>query len=206
MPKTTTCNIISMKALTQYIAELRSQKDLWPKVEPLVKHITYLEAELRLAKLRLDGQPQILDDIDLDKKPFSTIKTTAKNKDLSLTERNLYRAVGELSFVIAKADNILREDERKAFHQVIKEEFGENSWIAEDRFTLIEKTPTSDVESTYNHVLFMIRQNKHGLTEELVETFIRVITRVAEVANIHENQMCYITRFEEDLARVFAQN
>ncbi len=195
-----------MKELAQYIAELRNQKDLWQKVEPLVKHITYLEAELRLAKLRLDGQPQNLEGQDHDKKPFSTIKTTKRNKDLSLTERNLYRAVGELTFVIAKADNILREDERKAFHQVIQEEFGENSWIAEDRFTLIEKTPTSDVESTYNHVLFMIRQNKNGLTKELVEIFIRVITRVAEVANIHENQMSYITRFEDDLAKIFAQS
>ncbi len=191
-----------MNLLSEYIADLRNQQEIWPKVEPLVKHITYLEAELRLAKLRLDGHP-ISD--EADKKHFSSVKSTKKNKDISLEERNLYRAVGELSFVIAKADNVLRESERQAFHQVILEEFGENSWIAEDRFHLIEKTPTSDAESTYNHVLFMIRQNKSRLTQELVEVFIRVITRVAEVANIHENQMNYINRFEDDLRKIFAQ-
>jgi|GEM_PF-2326838 len=192
-----------MNFISEYIADLRNQKEIWAKVEPLVKHITYLEAELRLAKLRLDGKPQ---SDEPSKKSFSEVKTTKRNKDLSLEERNLYRAVGELSFVIAKADNLLRESERQAFHRVILEEFGENSWIAEDRFHLIDKTPTSDAESTYNHVIFMIKQNKHALTEDLVETFTRVIIRVAEVANIHENQMCYINRFEEDLAKIFAQS
>ncbi|GAB4396977.1 MAG: hypothetical protein OHK0053_12340 [Microscillaceae bacterium] len=195
-----------MQNLSEYIGELRSQPKIWAKVAPLVEHITYLEAELRLAKLNLDEKnPTPKGQEETSRRKFSTVRTTPRNKDLSLEERNLYRAVGELAFVIARSDNILHHEERKAFHEVVLEELGEHSWIAEDRFQLIADTPASDVESAYHHVLYLIRQNQRGLTKDLVHKFIRVICRVAEVANIHKNQQGYIDRFRHDLHQIFPE-
>ncbi|NJL13171.1 MAG: hypothetical protein HC913_09350 [Microscillaceae bacterium] len=198
--------MIVMQNLSEYISELRNQPEIWAKVAPLVEHITYLEAELRLAKLNLDEKknaPKAQE--EMNRRKFSTVRATPRNKDLSLEERNLYRAVGELAFVIARADNILEQEERKAFHEVVLEELGEHSWIAEDRFQLIAETPASDVESTYHHVMYLIWQNQRGLTKELVHKFISVICRVAEVANIHKNQQGYIDRFRHDLHQIFPE-
>ncbi|NJO00509.1 MAG: hypothetical protein HC880_01430 [Bacteroidia bacterium] len=190
-----------MQDLSQHIALLREQADIWPKVAPLVEHITYLEAELRLARLRLDDQANKMKSSG-ETMGFSSIQENALNKDLNLEERNLYRAVGELAFVIAKADNILRDSERKAFHDAIVRFFGENYWI--DRFQLIDSTPATDLESTYRHVIFMIRQNKQALNDDLVDKFIKIICEVAEVTSIHEQQQVYIDRFREDLNRINA--
>lgn len=183
-----------MNDLSNYITKLKEREDIRDLIEPLINHIAYLEAELRVVKLRLDEHSRQVS-VSIPKKN----QVSQGEKNVSLEERNLYRAVGELAFVIAKADNVLRESERQAFHKVIVEDFGENSWIAEDRFSLIESTPTSDVESTYNHVIFLIRQNKNALSDELVGKFIHVIEKVAEVANVHRNQYKYITRFKTDL-------
>ncbi len=199
-----------MKNLSRYIEILKQDAELWDKVKPLVEHIAFLEAELRLAKLGLDDAEKLHEMMDQNNEdpkviPYSPVKTTKRNQDISLEERNLYRAVGELAFVIAKADNILRDSERKAFHDAIEESFGKNSWIAEDRFQWIERTPTTDVESTYHHVLYLIRQNKIALNDALVEKFIDVICKVAEVANIHERQKEYIDRFNQDLRKIYQE-
>ncbi len=190
-----------MENLNQYIKQLKQDEAIWDKIEPLVDHIAFLEAELRLARLRLDD-PKPVHEVEVPY-VFSSVKSTQRNKTLSLEERNLYRAVGELAFVIAKADNILRNSEKKAFQEVIVQNFGQDSWIAEDRFNLIANTPASNVESTYNHVIFLIRQNKGSLTQGLVDKFIHVIRRVAEVANVHETQERYIDRFKEDLLKIY---
>lgn len=191
-----------MENLPEYINQLKTDAIVWEKVQPLVNHIAMLEAELRLAKLNIDE-----DDPKPVKAPIADfIPAHKKNHELTLEERNLYRAVGELAFVIAKADNILRDSERKAFQQVIHEDFGENSWLVEDRFKLIEKTPTTDVESTYHHVIYMIKQNQQGLSQDLVDKFIHVISQVAEVADVHQNQKVYINRFQEDLQKIFQKN
>ena len=183
-----------MQDISEYITKLKEKEEIKDLIEPLIQHITKLEAELRNIRLRVDEH-------NLNQLK-SSIKSSSSKKELSLGERNLYRAVGELAFVIAKADNIMREEERRAFHKVIVEDFGENSWIALDRFQFIENIPTSDVESTYNHVIFLIKQNKQALTEDLVIKFIHVIEKVAEVAGIHENQYKYIDRFKADLQKI----
>ena len=191
-----------MENLSEYISQLKKNDQIWEKIKPLVDHIAVLEAELRLAKLHIDE-----DDPKPVKAPIADFKPAdQKDQELTLEERNLYRAVGELAFVIAKADNILRDSERKAFQKVIHEDFGENSWLVEDRFKLIEKTPTSNVESTYNHVIYMIKQNQQGLSQDLVNKFIHVISKVAEVADVHQNQRIYIERFQEDLKKIFHQS
>lgn len=196
-----------MKDLRSYIAQLRSDKELWPKVNRLVEHIAYLEAELRLARLRLDDarKEKEVEGEESHNPKFSSVKQTTHNEELSLEERNLYRAVGELAFVIAKADNILRDSEVKAFKDAITEVFGKDYWIIEDRFRYIISTPASDVESTYNHVLFMIRQNKAALNEILVEKFSNVLYKVAEVANIHDKQKEYLDRFKADLLHISSE-
>lgn len=188
-----------MKDLRNYISQLRKNQEIWPKVHPLVEHIAYLEAELRLARLRLDDALKSEESLN---HTFSSVRQTSHNQELTLEERNLYRAVGELAFVIAKADSILRDGEIKAFKEAITKVFGKDYWIVEDRFKYILQTPASDVESTYNHVIFMIRQNKSALTDALVEKFTNVIHKVAEVANIHEKQKEYLDRFKKDLTHL----
>lgn len=184
--------------LSKYISQLRENPDTKGIILPLVEHIAYLEAELRTAKTEITDLKYRME-YSLEKE--DALKSDKPEK-LTVARSNLYRAVGELAFVIAKSDNILRDSERQAFYQVIRKNFGVNSWVAEDRFNLIEKTPTTDVESSYNQVIFNIKRNREGLTPNLVKRFIMVIGEVAEVAGVHEKQAEYINRFKEDLLKI----
>lgn len=184
--------------LSEYISKLRGNPNTKEIILPLIQHIAYLEAELRTAKTEITDLKYRME-YSLEKEESTTDKSPEK---LTVARSNLYRAVGELAFVIAKSDNILRDSERQAFYQVIRKNFGVNSWVAEDRFKLIEKTPTTDVESSYNQVIFNIKRNREGLTPNLVKRFVNVIEKIAEVAGVHEKQAAYISRFKEDLLSI----
>lgn len=183
--------------LSDYIYELKKDAETAEKIAPLLQHIAFLEAELRFAKGKITTLKIKAE--DPEKVSFNKPK---RERDLTLAERELYRAVGELAFVIAKADKILRESEKEAFRKVIREDLGVSGWIAEDRFNMIEHTPTSDLDSSYNHVIFLIKKNSAGLTEDLKNRFIHVITKVAEVAGVHHSQKALINRFKEDITKI----
>ena len=127
--------------------------------------------------------------------------------DVSLTTRNLYRAIGELAFVITRADSITSKVEKVVFKEAIKEDLGKDSWLAEDRFNWLDlQGEKIDPEATYNRVIFMIRQNKQGLDDDLIEKFISVLEKVGGVSGISDEEIALIERFREDVTKIHREN
>jgi hypothetical protein len=127
-------------------------------------------------------------------------------QDISIEVRNLYRAIGELAYVLAKIDKSLSQVERLVFQEAIKEELGKDSWLAKDRFEMLENQGIkADLEQTYNRVLFAIRQNRLGLNEDLIEKFIAVLEKVGGVSGITDEEIAIIERFREDVTKIWQQ-
>ncbi|HAS40356.1 MAG TPA: hypothetical protein DCS93_07745 [Microscillaceae bacterium] len=127
-------------------------------------------------------------------------------QELTLEERDLYRAIGDLAYVIATVDGVLSNSEKIVFQEAIKEDLGENSWLALDRFEQLENEYIDrDLEVTYNRVMFIIRKNQQALTQEHIDTFISILEKVAGVYGISEEEMSVITQFKVDVKRVYKQ-
>ncbi len=125
-------------------------------------------------------------------------------QDLTLEERDLYRAIGDLAYVIATVDGVLSNTEKIVFQEAIKEDLGEHSWLALDRFEQLENEYIErDLEVTYNRVMFIIRKNQQVLTEQHIEKFISVLEKVAGVSGVSEEEMSVITQFQVDVKRVY---
>lgn len=112
----------------------------------------------------------------------------------------LYRALATLSYAIAKCDGVLHHVERETFKQTIAEELGDDYWIAESRFELLENETTPSIDTAYNQVMFTIKQNKEIFTPELKSKFIAVIGRIADAyKGTSEVEDFIIRRFKSDL-------
>jgi hypothetical protein len=122
---------------------------------------------------------------------------------ISIELRDLYRAIGELSYVLARNDGSLTTLERAVFAEAVKEELGKEAWLAQDRFdALVNKGLEADVQQTYNHVLYLFRQHQHILNEDLIERLIAVLEKVAGVAGITEEEIALIEKFREDVLKL----
>ena len=92
--------------------------------------------------------------------------------DISVELRSLYRAIGELSYVLASEDARITSLEKLVFFEAAKEELGKDAWVAQDSFNALINQPLTaklSVEQAYNHVLYIIKQNRYALTNDLVE-------------------------------------
>lgn len=127
-------------------------------------------------------------------------------QELTIEEKDIYRAIGDLAYVIATVDNVLSKSEKIVFEEAIKEDLGANSWLALNRFEQLEKEYIDhDIEATYNRVIFIIRKNQQALTEDHIEKFISVLEKVAGVSGVSEEEMAVITQFQVDVKRIFKQ-
>lgn len=127
-------------------------------------------------------------------------------QELTLEERDLYRAIGDLAYVIATVDGVLSNSEKIVFKEAIKEDLQENSWLALGRFEQLENEYIDhDLDATYNRVMFIIRKHQHCLTQDHIEKFISVLEKVAGVSGVSEEEMSVITQFTVDVKRAYKQ-
>jgi hypothetical protein len=60
------------------------------------------------------------------------------NKDFNLERIEIYQAIGELAYVVARSDHDLTPAEKVAFYQIAKEELDYDAWAAQGRFDLLD--------------------------------------------------------------------
>ena len=127
-------------------------------------------------------------------------------QDLTIEERDIYRAIGELAYVIATVDNVLSKGEKIVFTEAVKEDLGEHSWLALDRFEQLENEQIDrNLDATYNRVMFVIRKNRDVLTQDHLEKFISVLEKVAGVSGVSEEELAVINQFQVDVKRIYKQ-
>lgn len=123
--------------------------------------------------------------------------------EISIEIRNLYRAIGELAYLLTRVDALTTKTEKIVFEEAIKEELGKESWLAKDRFERLDTQGAQiDLLATYNRAMFSMQQNKHGLNEELIEKFIAVLEKVGGVSGITDMEIDWIEKFREDIHKM----
>jgi uncharacterized tellurite resistance protein B-like protein len=116
---------------------------------------------------------------------------------------NLYYAIGELAYSIARVDGKVQNEERERFHDIVVTELGRknsNIDVSDIIFQLIDKKSHADSETTYNWALNEIRLNGHYLSPELKTKFIKVLNRIAEAyPPVTPEEEALIERFRRDI-------
>ncbi|TAE74157.1 MAG: hypothetical protein EAZ85_05220 [Bacteroidetes bacterium] len=120
-----------------------------------------------------------------------------------IEKRNLYRAIGELSYVIAQSDGRISKVEKLVFEEALKEELDNDGWLAKDRFDMLaSQGMKASIQETYHRVLFMFKQNKIALNAELTEKFINILEKVAGVSGITDEEIAIIEKFKTDVSSI----
>ena len=117
-------------------------------------------------------------------------------------KREIHRAIGELAYVISKAQSGHELDEKKAFYEIIERELKFDAWAAESRFEILDEAVHPSLDHAYNDAIHEFKKYKEYLTPELKETTLRVMESVAKVYFKSEIQQFVIDRLKEDLKHV----
>jgi len=125
---------------------------------------------------------------------------------ISFEESNLYRAIAELAYAVARSDGDLEEEERTVFVQKIAEHLGSSDWIAELRFDTIFMNIHPSVESAYKQAFSLIENNKKALTQVVVDKFKAIIKGVADVSGLTIEEEELYERFVQDLDDIFEES
>ncbi len=113
--------------------------------------------------------------------------------------REIHRAIGELAYVISKAQAGHELDEKKAFFEIIERELHFDAWAAESRFEILDEVVHPTIDHAYNDAMHEFKKYKDHLTPLLKETTLRVMEAVAAVYFKSEVQQFIIDRLKEDL-------
>lgn len=119
---------------------------------------------------------------------------------MEIPKREIYRAIAEIAYVVAKADKGLSSEERIAFNHIIQEELEYDSWIAQSRFELMDEVTSPSIEKAYNEAVHDLRKYKNHFTPELKAKALRVFRKVAEACSgFSEKEAFIIDRFQKDI-------
>ncbi len=120
--------------------------------------------------------------------------------------QNLHIALGELAYAIARADGVIQKEERKTFHDITVAELRCNDYdfdVSEIIFQILEKDKYVDTETAYDWAIKEIKLNKHYLSPQLKETFIKVMEKIAKAyPPVTSEEMNLLERFKKDIAPI----
>lgn len=123
--------------------------------------------------------------------------------NMDIEKREILRAIAEMAYVIAKAEHGISAEERMAFFDIIEEELGHESWIAQSHFELLDEVTLPTLDKAYNTALFELNKYKGKFTPELREKAFRVLKRVAEsFGGLGENEAFILDRFKKDIQQL----
>jgi uncharacterized tellurite resistance protein B-like protein len=118
---------------------------------------------------------------------------------------NLYYALGELAYAIAKADGRIQKDELNKLHGILESELkiAEDSLSVADIIFYIMNKDQVDAETAYTNAMNQVRMYSHYLTPEIKLSFLRVAEKVAKAfppTLVSEQNM--IARLRKDISGI----
>ncbi|MEJ1240148.1 hypothetical protein WBG78_18555 [Chryseolinea sp. T2] len=118
----------------------------------------------------------------------------------NIERREIFRAIGELAYVVAKSDRGLTPAERQVFFQIAQEELDYDSWAAQSRFELLDEVIQPSIDRAYNDALHELRKYSAYLTEDIKEKVMTVLQRVAVCCEgLSANETFVLDRVRKDL-------
>lgn len=119
--------------------------------------------------------------------------------------QNLYFALGEMVYAIAKADGDVQKEEKEELHKIVSQEIKNNNIdfdYSEIIFTIMGKD-NADVDTSYDWAIKEMKVNSHYLDTDLKEKFISIARKVAEAfPPITNSERRLLERFENDLKTI----
>jgi uncharacterized tellurite resistance protein B-like protein len=119
---------------------------------------------------------------------------------------NLYYALGEMAYAVARADGRIQNDEVKKFHAILEAELqvaGDSLNIADIIFHIMDKDHV-DAETAYTNAIRQMKLNSQYLSAEMKLSFLHVVEKVAIAfppALRSEKNM--IARFRKDISEIW---
>lgn len=118
-----------------------------------------------------------------------------------IEKEKLYETLGELLFVVAKADGIIQEEEKEVLTQMLEK----HSWAQEIKWSFdYESHKESAIEEVYNKVINAC--HSYGPSPEY-EEFIKAMNLIAEaVDGVDKKEEEIINSFSKDLIERFQRD
>lgn len=114
-----------------------------------------------------------------------------------------FYGLGMIAFAMAGSDGRIQANERNELRNIISEwseNFEQDFDIAEIIFSVLKKSPPSNLEEGYKNGLKQIRLGSNYLTANLKERFVFLINDIAHAfPPVTEDERSLLKRFEEDL-------
>jgi hypothetical protein len=119
---------------------------------------------------------------------------------MDIEKREIYRAIAELAYVVAKADKGLSAEERIEFYKIAAEDLDYDSWAAQSRFELLDDVVHPSLDKAYNDAIHELKKYKDHFTNELKDKALLVLQKLAASCNgLSANEAFIIDRFKKDL-------
>ena len=119
---------------------------------------------------------------------------------MDIEKREIYRAIAELAYFVAKADKGLSAAERIAFYKIAAEDLDYDSWAAQSRFELLDDVIHPSIDKAYNDAIHELKKYKDNLTNELKDKALLVLQKLAASCNgLSANEAFILDRFKKDL-------
>lgn len=115
---------------------------------------------------------------------------------------NLYYAIGEMAYAIARADGMLQREEKEKFSKIVAAGLraGNHCFdISGIIFKLMDRDIYSS-EVTYESAMKQIKLNSHYLSPEMKNTFMHTLEKVAKAyppVTVEEKRM--LDQFKKDM-------
>ncbi len=99
---------------------------------------------------------------------------------MSTGKSKLIEALASLAYSIAKADGDIQSSEKRLFKNILRKEFNEDAWIAEQRFDILDSAITPTIDKAYTNALNAIKDNTELFDEEMSKKFLNVVESIAD--------------------------
>lgn len=120
---------------------------------------------------------------------------------------NIYYALGEMAYAIAKADGAVQKEERKKVHEIVSEEIQKNNInidYTDTIFKILDKDD-NDAASSYEWAMQEFEENKTHLTPALVDQFVLIVDKIADAFDLpSDNEDAMVSRFKKDIRALIA--
>ena len=117
----------------------------------------------------------------------------------------LIEALASLAYSIAKADGDIQSSEKRLFKSIIRKEFKDDSWIAEQRFEILDSAIAPSIDKAYENALNAIKDNIQLFDAEMSQKFLNVVESVADAfegtEDIEDKLIDKMKKDFEDLVR-----
>lgn len=116
--------------------------------------------------------------------------------------QNLYYALGELIYAIAKSDGSFQKEEKNTIHEIISEELKKNNIYVENMELELSYIQKDDVpiEIVYQEALDEMKRNSFYLDSNLKKEFIITLEKIANAfPPTTSSEQSMIDRLKQDM-------